>query len=97
MHSVWEWDKARNEGIVLQEHYFKVHPKTKKQVDWYTDYYFPLAKKWEERVRGVVGGEKFLFLEPIPNEVGFNVIFPFSCFADPFPSSALQALERKGV
>ncbi|KAJ2925710.1 hypothetical protein H1R20_g11384, partial [Candolleomyces eurysporus] len=54
MHSVWEWDYRKNEGVVLQENYFRVHPATK--------------EPWEQRVRGLVGPDKLLFLEPIPNE-----------------------------
>ncbi|RXW11189.1 hypothetical protein EST38_g14666 [Candolleomyces aberdarensis] len=54
MHSVWEWDYRKNEGVVLQENYFRVHPGTK--------------EPWEQRVRGLVGPDKLLFLEPIPNE-----------------------------
>ncbi|KAF5310381.1 hypothetical protein D9611_012086 [Ephemerocybe angulata] len=68
MHNVWGWDTRKNEGVVLQEHYFKVHPKTKKQVDWYTDCYYPLAHEWTERVRKLSKPDKIIFLEPIPNE-----------------------------
>ena len=43
------------------------------QVDWYTDFYFPLLRRWTARVRSAVangsGHEKMVFLEPIPNEV----------------------------
>jgi hypothetical protein len=32
MHNVWDWDTKKNEAVVLQEEYFKVHPRTKKPV-----------------------------------------------------------------
>ncbi|KAJ3529087.1 hypothetical protein NMY22_g9143 [Coprinellus aureogranulatus] len=68
MHNVWDWDTKKNEAVVLQEQYFKVHPRTKKPVDWYTDCYYPLIKRWEQRVRSLAGPNKIAFLEPIPNE-----------------------------
>ncbi|TFK28296.1 cytoplasmic protein [Coprinopsis marcescibilis] len=67
-HNVWDWDRNKNEGVVLQNGYFAVHPRTKEKVDWYTDYYFPFTQAWEKKVRGVVGQEKLMFVEPIPNE-----------------------------
>jgi hypothetical protein len=43
------------------------------QIDWYTDFYYPILKRWTERVRRVIanrrGHEKLFFTEPIPNEV----------------------------
>ena len=39
------------------------------QIEWYTDLYFPFAKRWAERVRNITSEEKLVFLEPIPNEV----------------------------
>jgi hypothetical protein len=74
---VWGWDNFKNEGIVLRENYFKWDPRLPpgegKEVDWYKDYYFPFLKKWVERVRGASGGagekRKWVFIEPIPNEL----------------------------
>ena len=40
------------------------------QVEWYTDFYYPLTLKWAETVRSVSSPDKMVFLEPIPNEVG---------------------------
>ena len=39
------------------------------QIDWYTDFYYPLVKKWAERVRSVSSPDKIVLCEPIPNEV----------------------------
>lgn len=39
------------------------------QIDWYTDFYYPLLHKWAARVRNVSAPEKFVFVEAIPNEV----------------------------
>ena len=32
MHSVWGWDKVKNEGVVLRENYFVKHPETGNKV-----------------------------------------------------------------
>ncbi|KIJ34283.1 glycoside hydrolase family 5 protein [Sphaerobolus stellatus SS14] len=69
MHGVWGWDNDKNQGIALKENYFKKHPETGNKVDWYTDFYFPFLKRWEERIRAVSGvKDKILFVEAIPNE-----------------------------
>ncbi|KIK68366.1 glycoside hydrolase family 5 protein [Collybiopsis luxurians FD-317 M1] len=68
MHGVWGWDKNRNEGIVLRENYFKKHPMTGRQIDWYTEFYYPFLNKWAECVRSVSSPEKIVFVEMIPNE-----------------------------
>ncbi|KAF8266909.1 cytoplasmic protein [Lactarius quietus] len=72
MHGVWEWDNAKNAGVVLAEKYFVNNPVTGRKVDWYTDFYYPFLKRWTTRVRGAVangsGHEKMIFVEPIPNE-----------------------------
>jgi len=43
------------------------------QIDWYTDFYHPVLKRWIEHVCGAVangrGHEMLFFVEPIPNEV----------------------------
>ena len=69
MHGVWGWDQKKNEGVVLRENYFKRDPETGRDVDWYTDFYFPFVKRWADRVRIVAGEDKLVFTEPIPNEV----------------------------
>ncbi|KAI0672041.1 glycoside hydrolase [Trametes maxima] len=68
LHGVWGWDQKKDEGVVLRENYFKRNPNTGKEVDWYTDFYFPFVKRWAERVRSVTGADKIVFTEPIPNE-----------------------------
>ncbi|KAI9070316.1 glycoside hydrolase family 5 protein [Trametes sanguinea] len=68
MHGVWGWDQKKNEGVVLRENYFKRDPNTGREIDWYTDFYFPFVQKWAARVRGVTGEDKIVFTEPIPNE-----------------------------
>ncbi|CDO77352.1 Glycoside Hydrolase Family 5 protein [Trametes cinnabarina] len=68
MHGVWGWDQKKNEGVVLRENYFKRDPSTGRDIDWYTDFYFPLVQKWAARVRGVTSEDKIVFTEPIPNE-----------------------------
>ena len=69
MHGVWGWDRNKKEGIVLRENYFKRHPITGKDVDWYNDFYFPFLARWSERVQSTAGEDKMIFVEPIPNEV----------------------------
>ncbi|KAI0260076.1 cytoplasmic protein [Gloeopeniophorella convolvens] len=72
MHGVWGWDSSKNAGVVLRESYFVKDPSTGRKLDWYTDFYYPFLKRWEERVRGAVphglGHKKLVFVEPIPNE-----------------------------
>ncbi|OSC99248.1 glycoside hydrolase family 5 protein [Trametes coccinea BRFM310] len=68
IHGVWGWDQKKNEGVVLRENYFKRDPNTGREIDWYTDFYFPFVQKWAARVRKVTGEDKIVFTEPIPNE-----------------------------
>ncbi|KAH8977678.1 glycoside hydrolase superfamily [Lactarius akahatsu] len=72
MHGVWKWNGEKNAGAVLVESYFVNDPATGRKVDWYTDFYYPLLKRWTARVRGAVangrGHEKVFFVEPVPNE-----------------------------
>ena len=69
LHGVWGWDEQKKEGIVLRENYFKRHPITGKEIDWYNDFYFPFLARWSERVQSAAGEDKMIFVEPIPNEV----------------------------
>jgi len=39
------------------------------QIEWYMDCYYPLMKKWAERVLQASTPDKILFVEAIPNEV----------------------------
>ena len=68
-HDVWRWNTMTDQAVVLRENYFSRHPDTGKKIDWYTNCYFPLVKKWSERVRKV-SPDILVFLEPIPNQVG---------------------------
>jgi len=85
IHGVWGWDFQKKEGVVLRENYFVKHPMTGEKVDWYTDFYFPFIKKWEERVQRV-SYDKMLFLEPIPNE-----LCPASWTAEHRPKNMIYA------
>jgi hypothetical protein len=63
-----------DQAVILRENYFTRHPDTGKKIDWYTNCYFPLAKRWSERVRKV-SPDILVFLEPIPNQVGMMYFF----------------------
>ncbi|KAF9477640.1 glycoside hydrolase [Pholiota conissans] len=67
-HDVWRWNEVTDKAVALRENYFKQHPDTGAKIEWYTDLYFPLAKKWAEMVRKASSDSKLVFLEPIPNE-----------------------------
>ncbi|KAF8152913.1 glycoside hydrolase family 5 protein [Crassisporium funariophilum] len=67
-HDVWRWNTTSDKAVVLREQYFNQNPNTGKEVEWYTELYYPFAKKWAERVRKASSSEKLVFLEPIPNE-----------------------------
>ncbi|KAF9011688.1 glycoside hydrolase superfamily, partial [Cyathus striatus] len=41
VHGLWGWDKTKNQAVALRESYFKKHPVTGKEIDWYTDFYYP--------------------------------------------------------
>lgn len=69
MHGVWDWDRRKDEGVVLRESYFTKDPMTGRKVDWYEDFFYPFVQQWAEAVRGVTGSDKLVFVEPIPNEV----------------------------
>ncbi|KAI0819374.1 glycoside hydrolase [Trametes gibbosa] len=68
MHGVWGWDQKKNEGVVLRENYFRRDPASGRDLEWYTDFWYPFVKRWAERVRSVTSEDKLVFTEPIPNE-----------------------------
>ncbi|TBU47753.1 glycoside hydrolase family 5 protein [Dichomitus squalens] len=68
LHGVWGWDQKKNEGVVLRENYFKRDPETGREIDWYSDFYFPFLNKWAERVRSASSADKVVLCEAIPNE-----------------------------
>ncbi|KAF8802051.1 glycoside hydrolase family 5 protein [Phlegmacium glaucopus] len=67
-HDVWRWNTVTDQAVILRENYFTKHPDTGKKIDWYTNCYFPLVKKWSERVRKASSSDVHVFLEPLPNE-----------------------------
>ncbi|KJA23943.1 glycoside hydrolase family 5 protein [Hypholoma sublateritium FD-334 SS-4] len=67
-HDVWRWNNVTDKAVPLRENYFRQHPDSGRKIEWYTDLYFPFAKRWAERVRNVSSDSKLVFLEPIPNE-----------------------------
>ncbi|KAF8183088.1 glycoside hydrolase [Mycena galopus ATCC 62051] len=69
-HGVWGWDTAKDVGVVLKENYFVKHPLNGKEIDWYTDFYFPFLAKWVDTVRSAspAAAAKIVFVEAIPNE-----------------------------
>jgi len=47
------------------------------QIEWYTDCYYPLMKKWADRVLQASTPDKILFVEAIPNEVCMvHLVYP---------------------
>ncbi|KAH9934532.1 glycoside hydrolase family 5 protein [Epithele typhae] len=68
VHGVWGWDETKNEGVVLRENYFKRDPQSSREIDWYTDFFYPFLNRWAERVRSVSSPEKVILAESIPNE-----------------------------
>jgi hypothetical protein len=68
LHDVWRWNTVTDQAVILRENYFTRHPDTGKNIDWYTNCYFPLAKRWSEQVRKV-SPDVIVFLEPLPNQV----------------------------
>ncbi|KAJ3515852.1 hypothetical protein NLJ89_g1495 [Agrocybe chaxingu] len=67
-HDVWRWNTTTDKAVVLRENYFRQRPDNGKKINWYTDFYYPFAVKWSERVRKASSPSKLIFLEPIPNE-----------------------------
>ena len=77
-HDVWRWNTVTDQAVILRGNYFTKHPDTGKKIDWYTDCYLPLVKKWSGRVRKA-SPDVLVFLEPLPNEAG---LFFFSFSSD---------------
>lgn len=48
-HGVWEWDRTRGSPQVLRNDYFTHDPQTGKEVEWYRDFYAPLAARFAKR------------------------------------------------
>ena len=47
------------------------------QIDWHTDFCYPLMVKWAERVRAASSSDKLVFLETLPNEVSRALPFRY--------------------
>ena len=95
-HDVWHWNIETNQAVILHEDYFSKHPDAGKKLDWYTNCYLPLAKRWSERVRKV-SPKVLVFLEPIPNQVGLYTSFFYIICPDHFGYSSVQNLGLKNV
>ncbi|KAF9531115.1 cytoplasmic protein [Crepidotus variabilis] len=67
-HDVWRWSNASNKAVSLRENYFRMHPDSGKEIDFYADCYYPFSLRWSERVRKASNPDKLVFLEAIPNE-----------------------------
>ncbi|KAL8276134.1 hypothetical protein RQP46_011465 [Phenoliferia psychrophenolica] len=70
-HGVWAWDAKRGRGgepVVLKAEYFRKHPVTGKDVEWYRDFYWPFCAKFGDRI-GKANPAWNTFVGPIPNEL----------------------------
>lgn len=63
---VWSWSAEKKRPIALQEDYF-AKDRSGRTINWYSDYYFPLVKQWEDVINGLAPG-KARMVEPLPNE-----------------------------
>jgi len=72
-HGVWGWDQDTRRPIVLKEGYFTKDAKGRK-TDFYTDFYWPFVKKWEEMVKARTGGRAMVHVEGVPNEASDNAL-----------------------
>lgn len=69
-HGAWQWDKQREQPVVLCEDFFTHDPrpgKGKREIEWYKDCYAPFIRRLSERV-GRTHKHLHCFVEPIPNE-----------------------------
>jgi len=69
-HGAWQWDKQREQPVVLCEDFFTHDPrpgKGKKEIEWYRDCYAPFIQRLSERI-GRTHKHLHCFVEPIPNE-----------------------------
>ncbi|PWN34679.1 glycoside hydrolase [Meira miltonrushii] len=69
-HGAWQWDKQREQPVVLCEDFFTHDPrpgKGKKEIEWYKDCYAPFIHRLSERI-GRTHKHLHCFVEPIPNE-----------------------------
>jgi hypothetical protein len=67
-HGVWGYDADTRRPIVLKEGYFTKDSQGKK-VNFYTDFYWPFVKRWEDGVKRRSGGKAMVHVEGVPNEV----------------------------
>jgi len=69
-HGVWGYDADTKRPIVLKEGYFTKDAQGR-GVNFYTDFYWPFVKRWEDVVKQRSGGKAMLHVEGVPNEVSF--------------------------
>ncbi|KAJ3030404.1 UNVERIFIED_CONTAM: hypothetical protein HDU68_009218 [Siphonaria sp. JEL0065] len=65
-HGVWGLDDSGNPKV-LKPDYFTTHPLTGKPIDFYSDFYMPLMRKYTAAIQSV-NIDHLVFFEPIPNE-----------------------------
>ena len=70
-HGVWGYDADTKRPIVLKEGYFTKDAQGR-GVNFYTDFYWPFVKRWEDVVKQRSGGKAMLHVEGVPNEVSFE-------------------------
>ncbi|CAG8699606.1 86_t:CDS:2 [Acaulospora morrowiae] len=66
-HGVWDVDSKTGKPRVLNANYFKKHPKTGENVNFYKDFYLPFIRRYSEAIQSVKS-DYLSFVEPIPNE-----------------------------
>ena len=72
-HGVWDVDAKTQKPKVLDKDYFLKHPETGEKLEFYKDFYLPFVKRYAEGIQSV-SKDYFVFVEPLPNEVGLNYI-----------------------
>lgn len=69
-HGAWQWDKQREQPVILSEDHFTHDPrpgKGKREIEWYRDCYAPFVQRICDRI-GKKHKHLHCFVEPIPNE-----------------------------
>ena len=63
----WRWSSAKSKAVVLQDDFFK-KDSTGRKIDFYTDFYWPFVRRWNDVVGNAGGRDKAKMVEVIPNE-----------------------------
>ncbi|KAJ3122641.1 hypothetical protein HK100_011896 [Physocladia obscura] len=66
-HGVWGVNEETGSPEIRKPNYFTSHPETGTALDFYTDFYMPLFRRYTSAIQSV-NPDYFGFLEPIPNE-----------------------------